>query len=66
MQRFDFSYSEYQRFLERCPFTDEEIEILQLRRRGKSITEISFSLSISDRTVARRIKSIVRKISAEI
>ena len=48
MEKFDFSFNEYQRFLERCPFTDEEIEILKLRRKGKSRIEISMALNMSD------------------
>lgn len=66
MQKFDFSYQEYQKFIEICPFTDEELQILNLRRRGKSVIEIAFALSMSDRTVSRRIKSISRKILKEI
>ena len=64
--RFDFSYNEYQNFLLKCPFTDEEIKILDLRRKGKSVIEISLELNISDRTVERRIGSIARKILKEI
>lgn len=63
---FDFSYNEYQRFIERCPFTDEEIEILNMKRRGKSNIQISMQLHICERTVSRRLKSIKRKISKEI
>ncbi|MCI9085780.1 MAG: hypothetical protein HFE51_05080 [Clostridia bacterium] len=63
---FDFSYNEYQRFLERCPFTDEEIEILNLKRRGKSNVYVSIKLHMSERTVCRRLKSIKKKISREI
>lgn len=63
---FDFSYNEYQRFMDRCPFTDEEIEILNMKRRGKSNIYISVKLHISERTVSRRLKSIRKKISKEI
>lgn len=66
MYKFDFRYDEYQRLMERCPFTDEEIEVFNLRRRGKSRIEISMLLNMSDRTVDRRIKSIKDKIKAEI
>lgn len=45
---FDFSYNEYQRFMERCPFTDEEIEILNMKRRGKSNVHISVKLHMLD------------------
>jgi DNA-binding NarL/FixJ family response regulator len=66
MHKFDFSYDEYKRFLERCPFTDEEVEILNLRRKGKSRIQISMILNMSDGAVDRRIKSINEKISKEI
>lgn len=66
MDKFDFSYAEYMRFLERCPFTDEEIEILNLRRKGKSRIQISMALNMSDGAVDRRIASIKKKISKEI
>lgn len=66
MNKFDFSYDEYQRFLERCPFSEEEIEILNLRRKGYSITQIAIELNICDRTVSKRINSICKKILKEI
>ena len=66
MQKFDFSYSEYQKFIQQCPFTDEELKVLELRRKGKSVIEICFALNMAERTVTRRIKSISRKIIKEI
>lgn len=66
MQRFDFSFDEYQRFLERCPFTDEEKQIIEMRRNEKSVTYIAIRLNISERTVSRKIKSICKKILKEI
>ena len=66
MNKFDFSYDEYQRFLERCPFTDDEKIILEMRRKEKSVTCIALSLNVSQRTVNRKIKSICKKILKEI
>ncbi len=66
MQRFDFSYDEYQRFLKRCPFTAEERQIIEMRRNEESLTYIAMKLNISERTVSRKIKSICRKILKEI
>lgn len=66
MNRFDFSYEEYQKFIVQCPFTDEELKILEMRRKGKSIIQVSMELNLSDRTVERRIKSICKKIIKEI
>jgi len=64
--KFDFTYDEYQFFIERCPFSDEEKEILTMKRKGKSNIYIAMELHISDRTVTRRIKSITNKILKEI
>lgn len=66
MNRFDFSHEEYQKFIVQCPFTDEELKILEMRRKGKSIIQVSMELNLSDRTVERRIKSICKKIIKEI
>ena len=66
LEKFDFSNAEYQRFISVCPFSDEELKILDMRRKGKSIIQISLELSMSDRTVSRRIDSIVKKINREI
>lgn len=62
MYKFDFNKSEYDYFIDECPFTDEEIEILSLRRRGKSVCCIAMRMNLSERTVQRRIKSINNKI----
>ena len=66
MKRFDFSYNEYQRFLERCPFTEEEKKILEMRRKGMSNVQISMELNICDSTVTNRVNSICKKILKEI
>ena len=66
MNKFDFSYDEYQRFFERCPFTDDEKIILEMRRKEKSVTNIALTLNVSERIVSRKIKSICKKILKEI
>lgn len=66
LNKFDFSYDEYQRFLERCPFTEDELLIIAMRRSGKSVTQIAFKLNVSERTVGRKIKDICKKILKEI
>ena len=63
--RFDFSHDEYTHILNVCPFSDEEITILDMRRRGVSDIEICFKLNLSLRTVSRRIESISHKINNE-
>lgn len=64
--KFDFSHTEYNYFLEVCPFTDEELKILEMKRREKSEIEICDALNLSQRTMSRRVHSIVKKISREI
>ena len=65
-RRFDFSHSEYTKLVEICPFSEEELQILDMRRRGKSDIEICFKLNLSERTLTRRIESIAEKIQKEI
>ena len=58
----DFLESEYKMFYNNCNFTDRQIEILNLRRKGKSIIEISLTTNISEATVNRELKKIKKKI----
>lgn len=58
----DFLESEYQMFYNNCNFTDRQLEILNLRRKGKSIIEISMSLNMGEATVSRELKKIKKKI----
>ena len=41
LKRLDFNKNEYEYFIENCNFTDRQKEILDLRRKGKSIIEIT-------------------------
>ena len=66
LKRLDFNKSEYEYFIENCNFTDRQIEILNMRRKGLSIIQISMELFISERTINREIKSIKNKILKEI
>ena len=66
MQRFDFSSHEYIQLLEKCPFTGEELKIIEMKRHGESNVAIAIYLNISERTLSRRLKSISRKILKEI
>jgi DNA-binding NarL/FixJ family response regulator len=65
LERFGYKYAEYQRLIEQCPFTDEERRVFDLRRRGKSVVEISMALNMSPRTVGRRLDSVKNKIAKE-
>lgn len=58
----DFLESEYEMFYNNCNFTDRQLEILNLRRKGKSIIEISMSLNMGEATVYRELKRIKKKI----
>jgi DNA-binding NarL/FixJ family response regulator len=66
LNKFDFTRTEYEYFLSECPFTDEEKAVFELRRMGKSIIAISFELNMSESTVSRRIKSILKKVKKAI
>lgn len=66
MYKFDFSSSEYKHFLDVCPFTDDELKIMELRRKGNSNIQIAIELHIAERTLSKYIKSIVNKIAKEI
>jgi DNA-binding NarL/FixJ family response regulator len=66
LERFGYKYAEYQRLIEQCPFTDEERRVFDLRRRGKSVIEISMALNMSPRTVGRRLDSVKNKIAREM
>ena len=66
VEKLDFTKQEYEYFIENCGFTDRQIEIFNLRRRGLSIVEISMYdgkyLPTSTRTVDREIRKIKNKI----
>lgn len=66
LKGLDFNKAEYEYFLENCNFTDRQKEILDLRRRGMSIIEISMYegeyLPTSPSTVDREIRKIKNKI----
>ena len=62
LKRLDFNKKEYEYFIENCNFTDRQKEILDLRRKGKSIVEISLKIQVSTRTVDREIRKIKNKI----
>lgn len=64
--RFKFFNDEWEEFLEHCGFSDDELEIIPLMRRGWAGSDIAAELSISDRTLARRKNSIIDKITRYI
>lgn len=60
--KIEFYPDEWDEFLKNCDFTDQEVEIIALIRRGWYIPDIAAELYISDTTVKRRRKSIANKI----
>lgn len=58
----EFTVPECEKFRALCNFTDEEMQVFDLRVKGKSIVEIQLSLNLSESTVNRRIKDIKKKI----
>lgn len=62
LKKLDFNKKEYDYFIEYCNFTDRQKEILDLRRKGKSIIEITFITHLSESTVFRELKKIKKKI----
>ena len=62
LKKLDFNKNEYNYFIEYCNFSDRQKQILDLRRKGKSIVAISLELYLSERTVNREIKRIKHKI----
>ena len=61
-----FYADEWDDFEQNCGFTDDELEIVRLLRRGWYIVDIAAELNISERTVNRRKKSIKNKILRRI
>lgn len=53
----------YRRALDECAFTDDELDVLRLRRKNASLVSISMELNMSEATVSRRVRSIKDKIA---
>lgn len=58
----EFTTAECEFFRRECNFTDEELNVFNMRVRGKSNVEIAMKLSMSESTVDRRVRAIKRKI----
>jgi DNA-binding NarL/FixJ family response regulator len=61
-KNLDFNKSEYEYFLENCNFTDRQLEIFNLRRKGLTYIQMSFELHLSESTLKREVKRIKNKI----
>ena len=62
MRQLSFLKSEWEEFLNCIDFTDDELKIISLIRRGWPQEDIAAELFLSRRTVARRVTSISNKI----
>lgn len=60
--RFKFYNDEWELFIANCGFSDEELAIVSLIRRGWASADIAAELCLSDRTLARRKDRIIDKI----
>ena len=60
MQRF-FA-DEWDEFIRNCDFTDSELDVIKLLRRGWAEEDIASELYTSRSTIKRRKRSIVNKI----
>lgn len=58
--------SEIEYYMRECNFTEEEEKIFLMLSKGKTATEISEKLSLSESTVNRRIKNIMSKVNEVI
>lgn len=58
----EFTATECDYFRRYCNFTDEERRVFDMRVKGRSNTEISLKLCMSESTVDRRVRAIKRKI----
>lgn len=66
MKLNELTGAEYHYFRQNCPFSDREIAVLDLCRRGASLVETALTLHVSTATVSRVRRSIQRKIAREL
>ena len=59
---FDLTKSEYEELKDKLMLNEELSQILEMKIKGYSITQISMKLNMSERTVNRRVKKLKQKI----
>lgn len=64
--KLDFTKSEWEDFTQNCEFTDDELEVIPLIRRGWAMVDIAYELCISESTLKRRKRKIEYKIIRRI
>lgn len=62
MKFSDFTKPELERIIENANFTEEEVRIFMLLSRNFTQKEIAHRLSMSTRTLERRVRNIKNKI----
>lgn len=60
--KIEFYPEEWKEFIDNCDFTDQELKVIELIRRGWFVPDIAAELYISDSTVKRLRKKIANKI----
>lgn len=58
----EFTRLECERYRRDCNFTPEEREVFELAVQGKTNIQIGMELSLSQRTLSRRLAAVKRKI----
>ena len=64
--KLDFDENDWDRFIARCCFTDQELEVIPFLKRGWYGEDIAAELSLSRRTVCRIKKRISNKILKQL
>lgn len=59
---FEFTQSEFEDICKKAMLNEELIKIFEMKIKNYSNTKISMELHISERTLARRIKELKKKI----
>lgn len=59
----DYTKSELENCVQKCNFTDNELQYFLLKSKDKSIVQISYEMNISERQVSVLAKRVKSKIS---
>lgn len=62
LQIRDFVGWELQKFRDECNFSEEELEVFEMKAKDKSIVQISMALNISESKVSQLVARIKKKI----
>lgn len=62
--KFDMNKALRDHYVEQCGFTDDEVKILDFKRRGWFNEDIAAEMNFSSRTIKRRVHSIKNKINS--